>query len=248
MKYSLSVVVSCLDEEAHVKDTVDGLIHMIGEMPDRIGDYEIVIVNDGSTDQTGSIADALATANPRVKVVHNPQNMGLGYSYRRGVEAATEDYVMLVPGDNELKPISVKMICEHIGEADVILPYPANPEIRPLYRRWVSSAFTKLLNLITGHRIKYYNGQALQRRSDLLKIDFKTHGLAYQAAILLQMLRLGYSIKEVPCLLNYSSHRSRVFGFKSVVSVCKALIEIFIDERIKPKVLSKPAFSRGDGK
>lgn len=73
--------------QAHVLDLVPGA--------------EVVVVNDGSRDGTGSIADAIAAADPRVRVLHTP-NGGHGTALMRGLESAQGDYVFLIDGDNQI--------------------------------------------------------------------------------------------------------------------------------------------------
>src|SRR5205085_7412859 len=85
-------------------------------------DYEILIVDDGSTDNTAAIADQLAATNTRVRVIHNEQNLGLGGAYKRGVQHAAKDYVMWVCGDNAEIGDNLINIMSHIGQADIIVP------------------------------------------------------------------------------------------------------------------------------
>jgi hypothetical protein len=152
--------------------------------------------------------------------------MGLGFTYRRGLELATKAYVTLVPGDNEFKADSLITLSEHIGEADIILPYPANAYIRPWYRRLASWGFTCTINLITGFRLRYFNGQAIQKTEIIRSVPFHTNGFAYQAEILFDMLRKGHTYVQAPFELNYSSRRTRVFRPRNVASVIRSVFSI----------------------
>ena len=95
MKLTISLIIPALNEEAGLEPTVNKVIQALGE---KFTDYEILIVNDGSQDKTGEIAERLAANNYHIRVFHNPKNLGLGYNYRRGVGLATKDYIGWVPG------------------------------------------------------------------------------------------------------------------------------------------------------
>ncbi len=228
---SLSIIVPCLNEEKSLEATVNGLT---ASLAGSIADYEILIIDDFSTDRTGEIAARLAAADPRVKALKNEKNMGLGFNYMKGCRLASKEYVILVPGDNELHPDSVKYICQFAGKADMILSYPENFAIRPFLRRTVSRVFTGIINWISGYKIRYYNGTVLQKKVNVAKIDQVSNGLAYQAEILIQLLRSGLTFHEVPFQLNYSSKRLTVFRLKNVLSVVRALLRLAVTYRLMP--------------
>ena len=88
-------VIPCFNEEDNVGATVGSVREAMGSR----GDYEIVLVNDASTDRTLERMQALAADDSRIRVLDNPSNLGFGGSYKRGARAATATYVMMLPGD-----------------------------------------------------------------------------------------------------------------------------------------------------
>src|SRR5712691_6710476 len=96
-KPTISIIIPAYNEEGNISGTVH---EVLKALDNRFGGYEILIVNDGSRDHTGEVANALAAENSRIKAIHNSPNMGFGYSYRRGVQAATGDYIGFFPGDD----------------------------------------------------------------------------------------------------------------------------------------------------
>jgi len=82
----LSVFLPSHNEEGNVERVVKGFIE---ELPKVAGDYEVIVVDDGSRDRTGEIADRLAAADSHVKVVHHPVNRGYGGAVISGIAAAT---------------------------------------------------------------------------------------------------------------------------------------------------------------
>lgn len=82
---SLTVFFPCYNEEANVKRMVERFEEVL---PDIAKKYEILIVNDGSSDRTGQIADKLSKQHPHVRVVHHSKNLGYGASLRTGISAS----------------------------------------------------------------------------------------------------------------------------------------------------------------
>src|SRR5437588_11222140 len=89
----------------------------------RFSECEIIVVDDGSTDGTGELADALAVRSPGVTVLHNPTNLGFAVGYRRALAEARMPYFTFVRGDREVSAESVKSILSLVVSADFLVPY-----------------------------------------------------------------------------------------------------------------------------
>ena len=231
-KEVVSFIVPALNEERNIKDTINTIERSI---PFEKLDYEIIIIDGGSTDRTVEIADSLALGNGKVRVDAKSDIKGLGHAYKKGISLALGDYIILVPGDNEVSGEAIKSILEMAGEADMIIPYFTNQEIRSVSRRIISSAYVKLLNLISGLKLKYYNGTVLHRSEVIKRYDIKTTGFAYQAEILINLIRSGFSYEEIACKIQErSSGKTKIFNFKNIITVLISLIDIFWQTRIRP--------------
>ena len=231
--HTLSVIIPALNEEGNLAAAVRTVLDAIGN---RFADYELLIFDDGSTDQTGRIADELAAGNPHIRVIHNGRNMGFGYNYNRGVQVARMEYVTLFPGDNEIPGDAIKTILAAVGSTDIVVPYISTPAVRTWSRRLISAAFVGLVNLLFGLRLRYFNGPCVHRRALLLSVPMKTHGFAYMAAILVRLIRSGRSYIEVPMPLQARQHgRSKAFRPKNILSVINTLLELFWEVRISER-------------
>ncbi len=113
----ISVFLPSHNEEPNVERVVGGFVAALPLIAD---DYEVIVVNDGSTDQTGAIADRLASENPHVKVVHHPKNRGYGGAVISGIRAATLPYVVLADGDGQFDPMEVASLAAFVPEYDVV--------------------------------------------------------------------------------------------------------------------------------
>ncbi|MEE9558129.1 MAG: glycosyltransferase family 2 protein, partial [Candidatus Brocadiales bacterium] len=99
MKPTISIIIPALNEEDNIEPAVN---KVISALDGRFSDYELLVFDDGSTDNTGAIIDRLAGNDKNVRAIHNENNMGLGYSYKKGVQLAKNDYIVMFPGDNQI--------------------------------------------------------------------------------------------------------------------------------------------------
>lgn len=229
---SLSVVVPCYNEATNVRGTVESIKAALKEA-DRFSGYEVLIFNDCSTDETGRIADEIAEKEPEVRVIHNPANRGFGYNYTEGVRQARNDYVIMVPGDNEIPTDAITAVLTRAGDADLIIPYTRNTWVRPLSRRVVSRAFVALINTLFGLDLRYYNGTCLIRSELLKMVPMTTWGFAYMAAILVRLIRSGATFVEVGVdIQQRETGESKAFRPSNVASVVSAILKLFWEVRV----------------
>ncbi|HEV8539684.1 MAG TPA: glycosyltransferase family 2 protein [Nitrospiraceae bacterium] len=230
---SLSVIIPALNEEENLRGAVSTVLGAIGN---RFADYELLIFDDASSDETGRIADELAAANFRIRVIHNPRNFGLGYNFSRGVELARMEYVAWFPGDNEVPGEALPPILDAVGSAEIVVPYVSNAWVRPRSRRAVSTSFVAAMNRLFGLRLRYYNGLCVFPRSLLLSVPLQSHGFAYMAAILIRLIRSGHSYVEVPMLTNVRQHgRTKAFRLKNIASVCGTVAGLFWEVHVRDR-------------
>ena len=232
-KPRISFIVPALNEEKNVERTVS---QISAASEGRVADYEIVLINDGSTDRTGQIMDELARRDPRIRVFHNEQNLGLGRTYRRGVDVARFEYVMGVWGDNPMPTASLACILDHVGEADLVVSYVTNfRQVKSLPRYIGSRGYTILLNLLFNMRLNYFNGYAVHRAELLRAINITSTGFGYQAEIIVKLHKLGHSYVEVGVESVYETTPSAALRIKNLVTVAKTIIHLVSEVRRLPR-------------
>lgn len=225
MKRTISIIIPAYNEAANIAATVEEVLWAVG---DKFEDYELLVINDGSVDDTAQIINALATGNPRVKAVHNERNMGFGATYRRGVELARMNYVGMVPGDNEIIGLSIAAILDLVGSADIVTPFTMNMEVRPYKRRFFSRLYTLIINMLFTCELQYYNGPVIHRRDILQSTPINTSGFAFQSTLLVRLIRSGHSFIEVGMYLRpRTGGRSTALKIKNVINVCLAIARLF---------------------
>ncbi len=226
---SITFLVPALNEERKIEDTVKTIIRAINHFR---CDYEILLVNDGSTDATPQIMDRLARENQRIRVLHNKKNLGLGGAYKRGIQHVRKDYIMWVSGDNAETAEHIINIISHVGQADIVIPVLKAGPTRPLLRRITSRLFTIIVNFLFGLKINYYNGAVVHRADLLKKITIRTNSFAYQAEALVKLSRLGCSYVEVPySSATYDGLFSYAMRPKNLLAVLKTLVSLFLEVR-----------------
>lgn len=226
MRSSVTFIVFALNEESRIAATVDTLNKAVAD--NYLSNYQIVLVNDGSIDRTGETMNMLAASDDRIVVHHNVKNLGQGGAYKAGLKLATCDYVMAIAGDNAASVNSIRSTISGVGDADVILPYPANPGSRVFIRRFGSSAFTALINFLFRLRVPYYNG-AVFRTKLVQNLPVRSNGYAFFAEMVVKTLSKGATHINVPVIYpeSLTSHSSAL-KTKNLYYVLRDVVILYV--------------------
>lgn len=121
---AVSIIVPCHNEAANIAETLTALLNL--DYPD----FEIVAVNDGSSDRTGPILDRLAVSHERVRVLHLAKNQGKAIALRMGAMAAKSEFLICIDGDALLDRAAVTWIMRHFLSGPRVGGVTGNPRIR----------------------------------------------------------------------------------------------------------------------
>lgn len=234
---TLSLIVPALNEEGNIREACEAIARASRR---HLSDYEILVFDDGSSDQTAEVARQLISENPRIQLFQNGFPRGIGFNYWAGILKACFPYTMLVPGDNEITEESLQEIFSQVGAADVLIAYSKNPEIRSPLRRLLSRFFTTTLNFFFGLQIKYYNGPNVVKTELAKQYGFSTNGFAYMATLLVRLLKMGHSYQQVGFTLRgRRSGKSKALSFKNFFEVLKDVATLFWKVRVRTLQSSK---------
>ncbi len=221
---SITIIVPALNEEKNITPT---LMLLVSLLPEYFAKWEVIVFNDGSTDKTCEKALAFAGCYPSVKVVNHAVPHNLGACYKEGISLATGEYVMLVPGDNECGENVLRSVFANTGLADIIIPFTANQEVRPLFRQLLSKAFTGILNFLSSKNLNYYNGTVLHKTAIIRQIKLVTNSFAYQAEALVSLLKAGHSYIEIPICIDYRNEgKSKALSIRNILETSKCLFSL----------------------
>jgi dolichyl-phosphate beta-glucosyltransferase len=200
----LSVVFPCLDEADRLPGTL--ATYLAHYPPDRTG-VEVVVVDDGSTDGTAAVAEAIAATDPRVRVLRTARNRGKGHAVRAGTRAALGELVVFTDADGSYGPEEVDRVVAALDEAPVAIGarHRTQAGAGPLPRRlagWVFNlAMRRLLPLDfhdTQCGLKGFRREAATAIFGRARVD----GYAFDVEALLLARRLGLKVVEVPVRLS----------------------------------------------
>lgn len=232
LKKRLSIIVPAFNESGNIKNAVKK-IHSI--VPKYSKEYEIIIINDGSVDNTGKIINAIAKKDKKVRAIHNEKNMGMGYSYSRGLNEAKYEYLIIIFGDDDHPPASISNILSNIGKADIIIPYYTNLHTSKTWLRHVISiTYTHIVNYFTGLKIGYYNGITLHTSALIKQAPIKSSGFGFQAETIVYLVKNGASYLEVDVLnADRQTGGSSAFKIKNILSVANSFLRMFLTYKLK---------------
>jgi glycosyltransferase involved in cell wall biosynthesis len=171
-------------------------------------DYEVIVVNDGSSDATPAIIDELARTYPHVRAVHHPRNRGYGGALQTGFRSATKDLIFYTDGDAQYDPSELAVLWERLSaDADMVNGYKISRS-DPLHRIVIGRIYHHIVKTLFGLTVRDVDCDfRLMRRSIFERINLeKTSGV-----ICLEMMKkitdAGFRIAEVPV-----HHYHRAFG------------------------------------
>jgi glycosyltransferase involved in cell wall biosynthesis len=219
---SLSVVIPAYNEAANILGTLE---NVRGALEALSLDAEIIVIDDGSRDETAALVTANASQFPGVRLLINERNRGFGATYRRGVEAATGAWIVMVHGDNAWGSATLRDLFSHVGEADIVVGYTRNMwRSRTFTRTVISKTFTMMVNAITGRSLHYYNGLQIHRAEVLKGMTIQSSGFGFQPEVLVKALGQTSTLIEVPMDLREREHGdSKAFRWKNAVDVYQTL-------------------------
>lgn len=226
---TISLIVPALNEEAVVETVV---LQIVDQVRGRFADYELILVDDGSSDSTGAVMDRLAARHEKLRVIHNGRNLGFGASFQAGLRRARFEYVMLLCGDGGLPAASLPPIFDKIGTADIVVPWMLNlKQIKTPLRYFLSRTYTALVNALFGLDLRYYNGLPVHRRENLQKISITSGGFGFQAEILVKLIKLGCTYVEVGVAGAEKTNRSAALRLRNWASVARTFYHLVTELR-----------------
>jgi glycosyltransferase involved in cell wall biosynthesis len=207
---SYSLVIPAYNESSRIRPTLDEILRYTGE---KKWDVEILVVDDGSRDDTSAIVREYGGAHPQVQLIQNPGNRGKGYSVRNGMLHASGDICLFTDADLSSPIAEAEKLFEAIRQgADIAigsrwLRAELQTERQPLYRQAFGRIFNLLLRIVLGLRFrdtqcgfKAFRREAAQRIFPLQRIE----RWGFDPEILFLARRMGFRTVEVPVLWAHS--------------------------------------------
>jgi glycosyltransferase involved in cell wall biosynthesis len=181
-------------------------------------DFEVIVVNDGSSDATADVADELARTYPNVRVVHHPKNRGYGGALQTGFRSATKDLVFYTDGDAQYDPSELGALWARMGpDVDLVNGYKISRS-DPWHRIVIGRVYHHVVKVLFGLRVRDVDCDfRLLRRAIFERVHLeKTSGV-----ICLELMKkihdAGFRIAEVPVHHYHRAFgRSQFFNFRRI--------------------------------
>ena len=197
----LSIFFPMWNEEAYVERAVSESKLVCDRMVANgmIGDYELIIVDDKSTDRTPEIADALAAADPHVRVIHHEVNRKLGGSIKTGFSSARGDIVLYsdadLPFDFEEVPRAIRLL--RLYNADLISAYRFDRTGEGYTRAIYTFFYNLLIRTMFGVKARDINfAFKLVRRNVLDGVTLRSEGSFIDAELIIRAIRSGFELQQ----------------------------------------------------
>ncbi|MGH7388979.1 MAG: glycosyltransferase [Candidatus Rokuibacteriota bacterium] len=225
-RWSVSVVIPVYNEASLIESTV---LAVDAFLEQHFRDYEIVVIESGSTDGTGDICDRVARA--RVRVIHEGARNGFGSAVRLGWAHARKDLVWLVAPDVTFPLESILDALPFLDDHDCVLSYRSR-DPRTAFRRLQSFVYNRLARLVLGLRVRHVNSSfKLLKRDVVARLPVRSSGWFLDTELVYRIEHEGVRYVEIPVeLVERQAGRSSITPLTSV-SVARELIAFLRQER-----------------
>jgi glycosyltransferase involved in cell wall biosynthesis len=209
VKRLISVVAPAYNESSILQDNLNQLCEYLTTLENQY-DWELVVVNDGSRDDTGYLAERFAEGESRVRVIHHRVNQGLGQALRTAFEAAQGEYIVVVDLDLSYSPEHIGRLLDRIEETNAAMvvasPYMPGGSIGnvPWLRKVMSIWANKFLSFASKRSLATLTGMVRVYDSEFLRmLNLRSRGMEINPEIIHKALLLMSQIEEIPGHLHW---------------------------------------------
>jgi glycosyltransferase involved in cell wall biosynthesis len=238
IKPFISIILPAYNEEAIIEKSVGIISDYLRCKEDRYG-WEILIIDDGSTDKTGIIADSLAKGNKLLRIIHHPVNMNLGRALQTGFKNAHGEIFVVLDLDLSYSVDHIERLVEKQIEtdADIVIasPYMKKGKVSavPFKRVLLSRIVNKFMRLASQEKFHTYTGMVRAYKAEFIKnLNLKAKNYEINPEILYKAMILRARIVEIPAHLDWSFQnevgKKRTSGMRLTEGLFSGLMSGFI--------------------
>jgi glycosyltransferase involved in cell wall biosynthesis len=220
MIQELSLILPVYNEGKVIRTVLTDVIAFLEE---TVPVYEIIVVDDGSRDDSFAIVREIAQGNRKVLPLRHEKNKGYGCALRSGFQAASLGYVFFMDADGQFTIEDLNLVMPFISDYDMVISYREKRNDR-LFRNLLGATFTRIINTSFGLRYKDINcAFKLAKKKDIASLDLKIDGPLINAEMLIKAHKGNLTIKE--CAV---SHLARLHGQPTgarITTIMRAFVE-----------------------
>jgi len=206
----VSIVLPCYNEEAILKNNIDTIISYLCSKNEKY-QWEIVIINDGSKDNTGNIANELERQNEQIRVIHHPTNLNLGNALKTGFKNCKGDIIVVMDIDLSYSTDHIERMVDKLIEttSDIVIASPYMPGGKvtdvPFGRKIMSRWVNEFMRIAAQDKYHTYTGMVRAYRKDFINtVNLKTKDYEINPEILYKAMILRARVVEIPAHLDWT--------------------------------------------
>ncbi|MCL4267162.1 MAG: glycosyltransferase family 2 protein [Anaerolineae bacterium] len=204
---SLTVAMPAYNESENIQAMIEDTLRLVGPL---MADLEVIVVDDGSRDDTAAVVNRLTAVHPQVRLVQHEVNKGYGTAVWTGLTSATKELIFFTDADRQFDLHEISKMLAQVNTADLVVGY-RKPRRDPLMRRLNGKGWSGLVTLLFGYTARDIDcAFKLMRRQvvDHLRSEVQSGGATFSAEFLVRAKRAGFCMAEVPI----HGHRPRMAG------------------------------------
>lgn len=221
---SLSFLIPTFNDEKTIGRTVDEAVAVGRNIAKK---FEIIVINDGSVDQTAQILTSLTKRFRELRVLTHPSNKGYGTTIKELYYAATKDWLFTIPGDYQVEAKELLNLLPHEKYADVILGWRANRNDSPM-RQYQSRTYNWIISFLFDTKTHDVNSVRLMKSSIMKSIILRGTSAFTDAELIIKAKLLGFKIKEVPIGHRYRREGTGTGGGGSIKMILPTIREMLL--------------------
>lgn len=206
----ISIVLPCYNEEAILEHNCNKILTYLQSVDDKYR-WEILIINDGSKDNTGDIADKIAASHNNIRVIHHPVNLNLGHAIQTGIRNSRGDIIVVLDVDLSYSEKYIGQLSDTMIEqsADIVIasPYMKGGKVTavPLMRGIMSRVVNRFMRMAAQDRYYTFTSMVRAYRSSFIKnVNLKTRDYEINPEIIYKAMILRARIVEIPAHLDWT--------------------------------------------
>lgn len=238
-KNGISVFFPAYNDGGTIASMVLSAILVLQSLTD---DYEVIVVNDGSSDYTREILDELERRYQAVRIVHHEKNRGYGGALRTGFSEASKEFIFYTDGDAQYDVRDLPALWKEMDDGvDMVQGYKMGRS-DPLHRVIIGRVYHWMANLAFGLHLKDVDCDfRLMRRSIFDKVHLKSDSGVICVEMMKKIKDGGFQINEVPVHHYHRAYgQSQFFNFRRILRVGRDLFKLWWELRL-PQLLGREA-------
>ncbi len=232
----ITIFIPCRNEEGNVGRAMQEVVRVMKDYPYT---YEMIVIDDASSDSSVEEVAQFIEANPNTNVIHkkNKKPLGVSYNFIDAALLGRGKYFRMIGGHFQDRDDALRNGFDHLGKADVILTY-MYPDHRKPIRQKLSKMYTRLVNFMSGYQVAHYHGTPIHRRIDIIRWH-SYRSVGFYADITTRLLDEGITYIEVPTSAHEREKgKSLALRWRNVASLFIGFCDMFIRRHTKQRIPS----------